>query len=502
MPPHVAVAAPTRLAAEAGARVAAEGGNAVDAAVAGALVAMISEPGICALGAGGFITVERTGEQAETIDGNVAMPGLGLDPSRFGARSRVADMEYGGGVVTTVGYESVAVPGGVAALGAAIRRHGDLPWAAVVAPAIEVAASGFPLSSAAAFYLTYSHEQVFGWDPASRRAIHRDNGEPKQAGDHVEVEGLAETLETLASEGATAMYTGSLADVIVADFAANGGLLTAKDLSSYTPTSRPCVETRLGRWTVSTNPPPSVGGPMLLAMLELARHAPADPSAIASAQQAAMAYRRDRLDLAEDLTDATRRLMDDLAAGQLQAWMGSPSTVHVSTADRDGNGCAITMSSGYGSGVIPAGTGMWMNNSLGEAELNRRGYHQLVPGARLPSNMAPTVAVRDDGAVLAIGSPGADRITTALQQVLLAFAARELTLQEAVDAPRLHVELEEGSARVAHEPGAEVTEVGLPDRPFDRLDMFFGGVTATEWSSEGGLIAAADPRRTGGTAMG
>lgn len=499
---NVAVAAPTHLAAAAGARVASEGGNAVDAAVAGALVAMISEPGICALGAGGFITIGRSGRGAITIDGNVAMPGAGLDPARLGRRSRVARMDYGGGVVTTVGYESVAVPGGPAALGAAIAHHGALPWAAVVEPAIDIAQAGFPLSTASAYYLTYSHEQVFGWDPDSRRALHRQDGEPKRAGDHVVVDGLAESLRVVADEGAAALYTGSLARVIVDDFEANGGLITAADLAGYTPTARPCATTRLGDWTISTNPPPSVGGPALLAMLELAASHPADPVAIANAQRAVLAYRRDRIDLADDLSAATEALLTEVTADGLARWLGSPSTVHVSACDRWGAACSITMSAGYGSGVMPAGTGIWMNNALGEEELNRRGFHQIATGARLLSNMAPTVAFTDVGAYLAIGSPGADRITTALQQVLLGYAAGGLDLQAAVDAPRLHVEIDDDRDRLAYEPGADVSGLDMATRPFDRIDMFFGGVTATEWSMEHGLVAAADPRRTGGTALG
>ena len=402
--PRVVIAAPSTLAADGGAGLAAQGGHAIDAALAAALVAMISEPGICALGAGGFVTIGMAGRNPVTIDGNAAMPGLGLPPGRFGSRTRVAEMEYGGGVITTIGYESVAVPGGVAALGAAADLYGSLPWHSIVAPAVEVAEAGFPLSAAAAEYLSHSHEVVFGWDPASHRALHRVDGTPKPQGDLVVVEGLGASLREIADHGAGALYTGDLASVIVEDFSSHGGLLTARDLREYEPLVRPCVSTGVGAWSIFANPPPSVGGPVLLAMLEIAAARGGGPAAIVAAQQAALRYRRERLDLGEDLTADTTAMMDDIAAGDLEGWIGAPSTVHVSAADSDGNACAITMSSGYGSGVIPAGTGIWMNNSLGEEELNRRGFHASKPGARLSSNMAPTVARREEGSVLAIAA--------------------------------------------------------------------------------------------------
>ncbi len=497
--PHVAIAAPSTLAANAAADVARRGGSAVDAAVSGALVAMISEPGICALGSSGFVAVGMSGEHPLVIDGNAVMPGQGLPPSDFGHRSRVAEMAYGGGVTTTIGYESVAVPGGLAALGAAIEHFGSCPWSEVVAPAVEVAEVGFVLSSAAAEYLTHSHDVVFGWDPASNKAVHSQDGSAKREGDHVKIDGLAESLREIGQEGTAAFYSGDLARRIVKDFASNGGLITARDLREYEPVARPCVSTEIGPWTVFANPPPSVGGPVLLAMLELAAARGGHLGSVADAQQAALRYRTEHLDAAGDLSTETKIMLASLEDGTIESSMGSPSTIHVSAADSSGNTCAITMSSGYGSGVIPSGTGIWMNNSLGEEELNRRGFHARKPGERLPSNMAPTIARRGEMSSIAIGSPGADRITTALQQTILGFALGGRSLQGAIDAPRLHVELVNSQVRLAHEPGAGAE--GFELRPYRDLDMYFGGVTAAGWDIDEGLSAAADPRRTGGTVI-
>jgi gamma-glutamyltranspeptidase/glutathione hydrolase len=143
----------------------------------------------------------------------------------------------------------------------------------------------------------------------------------------------------------------------------------------------------------------------------------------------------------------------------------------------------VTVSSGYGAGMIAAGTGIWLNNCLGEQELNPHGLHGLPPGTRLLSNMAPTVARHDDGTTLAIGSPGADRITTAIVQVLAGFLSGGLSLSESVHHPRVHVH-----------------RAGRPDelvKTETDLTMYYGGVGATLVRADGHLVAAADPRRDG-----
>lgn len=156
----------------------------------------------------------------------------------------------------------------------------------------------------------------------------------------------------------------------------------------------------------------------------------------------------------------------------------------------------MTMSAGYGAGAMPAG--LWMNNSLGEIELMGRDPHALPPGTRLISNMAPTVARHGDGSILAIGSPGADRITTSIASTLLRYIDQGLSLQEAVDAPRLHIEV--GDETVASvEPGIELHT--MPTKSFAEHAMYFGGVQAASWHPDRGFEGAADPRRAGGIAV-
>ena len=143
-----------------------------------------------------------------------------------------------------------------------------------------------------------------------------------------------------------------------------------------------------------------------------------------------------------------------------------------------------------------------MNNTLGEVELNKRGFHALAPGERVASNMAPTAGRSTSGEVLSIGSPGADRITTAILQTLMNFVHLGMPLQDAVNHPRLHVEWPApDTPRVAHEAGLPTDELTVADRRFDDVDMFFGGVSAVCSAPPDRFELAADVRRVGGIAL-
>lgn len=499
---HVAVAATSRLAAAAGIRLAEIGGSAVDAAIAATLVSMVCEIGVCSPGSGAFVTVDPgDGSAPVTVDGNVEMPGRGLPPERFGSGVVEVTTAYGGGLTMTVGHGSVATPGALAALDLAHQRYGVAPWADVVAPAVEAASDGFPMGPTSAYYLGFVHESVFGRARDSAAAVHAPDGRPLGAGETVHIPYLAESLRLIADEGARAFYQGDLAARIADDMEACGGLVTRADLAAYTPVVRESLVTELGDWQLSTNPPPAIGGVTLAAMLRLMAGRPAaawtadDVSHLVSVQEAVLGYRLEHLDVAADRRDAARDLLRLVGTDGLAGLRTSPSTIHISVVDADGAACAVTSSAGYGSGVMTPGTGLWLNNCLGEPELNRAGLHTLPPGERLPSNMAPTVGRRPDGAVLAIGSPGADRITTALLQVLAGMANGGLTLDQAVSRPRLHVRCTPDGATVEHEADLELPPLGLPTRAHDPLSMYFGGVGAALRLPDGSVAATGDPRR-------
>jgi gamma-glutamyltranspeptidase/glutathione hydrolase len=506
---RIATASSSQLAADAAARIAQEGGNAVDGAVAAALVSVLTEPGVCALGGGGFVTIWTPGFDPVTIDGYVEMPGRGLPRERFGKGVFDVTMEYGGGITTTIGHGSTGTPGTLAALGLASTRYGRLPWPLLVEPALDLARAGFPLSQASNEYLQYSHEVVFGWQEPSRAALHREDGSLIPLGGLIQIADRVDTIRAIAEQGPrAAFYEGEIARLIAADMEANGGLVTAEDLAEYQPLVRRPLEAVVGGWHIVTNPAPAIGGITLTAMLMLMNGYPKDHWSVADydrlvkTQIAVLGFRRDQLDFSNDLPRDAQRLLAAAEGGDLEALMQSPSTVHTSTVDSTGAACSVTISAGYGSGVMPPGTGIWMNNCLGEIELNRRGFHALAPGTRLTSNMAPTIARHEDGRILSVGSPGAARITTAILATVLNFTELGMSLTDAIAAPRVHVESDEETGwQVAYEGSLPIDQLGYSHRRFETLDMYFGGVGAAYWDSHGDLEAAADPRRAGGTSL-
>jgi gamma-glutamyltranspeptidase / glutathione hydrolase len=504
----VAVAGPNVYSVEAGGQIAAIGGNAVDVALAGLFAALVSEPGVVSLGGGGFVTVAPPGGPAVTVDGSVAMPGTGLPVAAFGSGMDPLYLEYGGGTHLDVGPASVATPGTLVAVELAHQRFGRAPWADVVAPAAELARRGFRIGRAAGNYLAFSGVSLFGRDPAARAALTGADGDLMRTGDTMRLPELGDFLDRVIKEGSAALHHGDVAEALVAQMAARGGLITAADLVQYRAVVRPALRTRIGGWQWSTNPAPAVGGPVFAAMLQLLAGSGVGRSSVVEVidvQRAVLSHRVRHLDLAADRVAAAEKLLAEIDAGGAGWLNGSPSTVHVSAVDGDGLACAVTASSGYGAGVSVPGTGIWLNNCLGERELNRRGPHALAPGERLVSNMTPTVGRHDDGRVLAIGSPGADRIATAVLQVVLALLAGD-SLTAAIERPRVHVSCD-GEGRpmtVEYEAdlGSTVPVGGeLPWRKHPAGSMFFGGVAAALRGADGRLEAAADGRREGAVAV-
>jgi gamma-glutamyltranspeptidase/glutathione hydrolase len=501
---RVATATSSTIAADAALEIAEAGGNAVDCAIAAALVTMNMEPGVCALAGGTYITVWPADGEPVVIDGNVAIPGIGS--TRATPEPDVVEMAYGGGIRTLVGPSSVAVPGTVAALELASDLYGVAPWSTLFAPSIRHATDGFPLTRSGHYYLQYAGTCVYGRSADGFAALHDAEGKLRERGAIIHVPHLADSLDYIAREGGRAFYEGELAEKIIEHIADGGGRMTRADLGTYEARPRTPLLTELGGWTIATNPPPAVGGTVLAAMLALSRTAPvsvSDAEAIrflVEVQHKVLRYRRDRLDLADDLARESAALLAAIGAGEFPGKYQSASTVHTSAVDNEGNACAITSSSGYGAGDMPAGTGLWLNNCLGEIELNPRGLDAAPAGRRLPSNMTPGAA-RNGNKVLAFGSPGADRITTAILQFLLNFLQRGMTIEEAVSAPRVHVELRDEGDRVAVEPGIASSAVHLPLHEFAELSMFFGGVSGALHEPGLGFQVATDPRRAGGISL-
>lgn len=502
---QVGVATTSKLAASAAEYVANLGGNAVDCALAAALLSMNTQPGVCALAGSAYVTVWPANGDPVTIDGNTAIPGMGLGADELGRGADSLTLEYGGGITTLVGPGSVAVPGSLKALERAWQLFGNCQWKDLFAPTIAAAQDGFPLSSACHYYLGYSGKPIFGRSDDGFFALHNQQRELLPATSLIRIPHLAESLAMIAEEGGRVFYEGDLATAMSAHVRDGGGALTMADLRSYTAIDRPSLCVPIGPWLIASNPAPAVGGSVLAAMLlacaDLSQQEWSSDSLLRliNAQRACLAFRKKRLDVADDVGAEAAALLTAADNGLLMSEWASASTVHTSAVDAAGLACAVTASSGYGSGEMPAATGLWLNNCLGELELNRRGLAAAPVAARLPSNMAPSVA-RGGDTVLAIGSPGADRITTALHQFLVNHLQMGMTLSDAIAHPRVHIDTSGKEQRLMAEPGLDLPELDIPVHVTSGIGMYFGGVGVARYSTDG-ITVAADPRREGGTAL-
>lgn len=520
--PTFAAAAGAPYAARAAAEIYGRGGNAADAAVAAAAAVGVTEPLMSSIGGGGFAMVRPPGAAAELVDYYDTMPGKGLPPERFGSGgwAETKILKYGAGIRSTVGAASCAVPGALKGWETLLQRHGRLSLRETLAPAVRLAREGFLLCRTSGLWFAVAEEVLRLTEETKKNFYTRDSGGERvyREGEEVRFPELADTLEAVGEKGADYLYHGELGRRVSEYVLGMGGIITRRDLAEYEAVVREPLTVGYGRGVIHTNGPPSAGGPTLAQMLKVLAgqdlaSLPAESYAalLAGTMRLALADRAAYADGAENFRVAERLTGDEYVAAQrrkIREGFGSPHTTHLSCVDESGLAVSITQSMGYGSGIVVPGTGIPMGNTLGEPELNPRGFHALAPGERLISSMSPTVVSSEEGGIVALGSPGASRIPTAILQTLLGVLDHGLPLEEAVHAPRFHAEdLPEGSL-LAHEAGSRAAEaLDAIAADYDRVltydgpDMYFGGVNAVRLTPEGKFEAAADPRRSGGAAF-
>jgi gamma-glutamyltranspeptidase/glutathione hydrolase len=449
-----ALAAGHPLTAEAGADVLRAGGNAVDACIAAAAVSWVCESPLTGPGGGGFLLV-YTAQEARTrlLDFFVSVPERTASPGDLVG----VVVDYGDSQQTFyTGPMSVAVPGAALGVWEAHRRWGSMPWAELLAPAVRLAREGVVLNEIQAFL----HRIL---DPLLRYSAEGDAlygpGRMLLEGERFAMPELATTLEQVAAEGAGCLYQGELAERIAAHVP-----LTLDDLARYEVVEREPLAVPYRGDEIRTNPPPASGGRLLAAGLEALGDAEPTPAAVIRAMEAQDALRAEALG----------------------------GTTHISAVDGNGDAASLSCSMGSSGGIVVPGTGLQLNNMLGETHL----VGALQPGARLMSMMAPSFLLRDGAPKLVVGSAGSSRLAGAILQVVVNVGARELGVEEAVEAPRLHFE-----NGVAHceDPAAadELEAAGYPVVRWRARNLFFGGVSAVEIRDDGALAGAGDPRRGG-----
>ena len=512
------VAAGHPLTAEAGAQVLREGGNAVDAAICAVLTSFVCESQLTGFGAGGFMLVHEGGEEDTLVDFFVAAGGAdGVE-----RRAELIPIQvYFDETPQTFncGAASCGVPGTAAGLEHIHRRFGSVPLSRLAEPGARLGREGVRLTKAAEYFHEILHPIITSTPEAA--ALFTPDGRQLVEGDVFHYPEMADALERFAADGAEPFYRGDVAQRVCDWVRERGGTLGMDDMAAYEPIERLPVTATFRGYEVLTNPPPSSGGILIAYSLGLLERLgdPCGVEEIVAAIEAANARRTDDFHeglhdpafvesfLATDLDAVAARIREgDWVGGRSGA--GGPgdlsdglgSTTHLTVIDADGICASVTCSNGTGSGVVVPGTGVHVNNMLGEEDLNPHGFHRIPPGRRVSSMMAPTVAVRGGGVALGLGSAGSNRIRSAILQTVIRVLQDEMDAGDAVRAGRLHFE----AGTVQAEPGvdpdglARLETRGVPVISWRRQNLFFGGVQAVARDPETGeLTGGGDPRRGG-----
>lgn len=488
------IAAGHPVSAEHGARVLREGGNAVDAAIGALLAAFTCEPLLTSLGAGGYMLVAPPSGTPVLLDFFVEAPGRGADPGRRSELIPVS-VSFGDAVQEFhIGAASVGCYGMPAGICAASSRFGRVPLSELVGPAAALARAGVPLNAQQAYIIAILAGIVTATPEAA--ALFAPDGTVAREGDVVRQPELGDALERLGSEGAAPFYSGDIAAAIVAWLSERGGMLTAEDLAAYEVVDRPPAHVSYRGRDVLTNPPPSAGGILIaraLASLDAGdRDGPPSVTRIVEVMDETQRLRTP--EFLEGLADPSfvERFLADGASEASR--LGS--TTHISVLDRDGLACSVTSSNGSSSGSFVPGTGVHLNNMMGEQDLNPLGFHRHAPGRRMPSMMAPTIVTRSGEPEIVLGSAGSNRIRSAILQTIIRVLDEGLPADEAVRAPRVHFE----DGVVYTEPGIDVPALQAAGRTvaqFRDRNLFFGGAQAVVRDPSGVFSGGGDPRRGG-----
>ncbi|HWX96691.1 MAG TPA: gamma-glutamyltransferase [Solirubrobacteraceae bacterium] len=486
MPEKGVVAAGHPLTARAGAAVLRDGGNAVDAAVGAMLMSFVTEPLLTGLGAGGYMLVAGGGQEPTLLDFFVQAPTRKGDGSE--AELRGIDVSFGDAEqVFHIGPASCGVYGTPAGVCEAARRWGTVPLDELAGPAARLAREGVVLNAGQAYVaeiladlLTSTPECAALWAP---------QGHILREGDVLRNPDLGDALMRLSREGPAPFYEGDIATAVCEWLRGRGGSMTCEDLAGYSAIERKPVRIGYRDREILTNPPPSAGGTLLAYALALLDRGPSPPTlaGVLAAMSAAQDERTPAF--VEGLVE------DGFLERFLTARLGS--TTHISVLDAGGGACSTTCTNGEGSGIVVPGTGMHINNVMGEEDLNPLGFHRYPAGRRMPSMMAPSVVTREGEVELVLGSAGSNRIRSALLQTIVGVVDRGLLAREAVDAPRVHFE----DGVVYAEPGIDVDGLGGGRAvvEFGSRNLFFGGVQAVQ--RRGALLTGAGDPRRGGVAV-
>jgi gamma-glutamyltranspeptidase / glutathione hydrolase len=469
-------------ASEVGAKILSQGGNAVDAAIAMGYALAVTHPCCGNIGGGGFFTVHLADGHDTFFNFREKAPmAAHADMYLDSQGNAVSDKSVNG-------YLAVGVPGTVMGFETARTRFGTMTREALMAPAIQLAEQGFILKRGDVDVLKQVTEE-FRREP-NVAAIFLNHGEPYEAGDRLVQKELAATLRLISAGGSDAFYRGVPAKTVAAASRAHGGLLTEQDFEKYTVTEIAPVACLYRGYTVVSAPPPSSGGVTLCEMLKVLEayplkkmgfHSSAALHVITEAMRYAYRDRNTYLGDPDFIDNPISKLLagehiksirDQIVANRagVSQSMGaatlseSATTTHYSVVDRLGNAVSatFTINNNFGAKVIAGNSGFFLNDEMDDFTAkpgapNLFGLVQgkanaIAPGKRPLSSMTPTIVLKDSQPVLVVGTPGGSRIITTVLEIILNVIDYGMTVQEAVDAPRVHHQWLPDT--LAAEPGA------------------------------------------------
>ena len=508
------------LASAAGAEMLAAGGNAIDAAIATLFALTVVEPMMVGIIGGGMAHIRLAGGSHRFIDGQSTVP-LKVRPDTFSSKPGSAH-----DVFDTVGDENlngpkaVAVPGSLRAWCETLARFGTLSLADVMQPAIRHASRGYAATPYLHECITDGAREMLKDKAIS--AIYLPNGTPLRAGERVVQSEYAETLTYIAQHGDAALYSGPLGDILVDYMKARGGFITREDLASYKTVERAPVRADYRGWQILGPPPPAASGVHIAQMLNILEgyditakgfgtaetiHLLAEVLKIAFADRAAASGDPDFVGVpverltSKDYAKERRRAIDP---GRAQPWRAGVAqlegahTTHMTAADSFGNVVATTQTINnlFGAKILIPGLGAIPNNYMNLYDPRPGHALSLAPGKRVTTSMSPVMALRDGKLVYALGLPGGKKIFPSAMQALINLIDHGMSLQEAVEAPRVWTEGNalEVELRVPQGVRADLTSRG---HKVLAVPTVAGGMNAIQFHDDGTLTGAACWRADG-----
>ncbi|HEY0975892.1 MAG TPA: gamma-glutamyltransferase [Flavobacteriales bacterium] len=522
---HAMVVSAHPLATEVGLQVLRDGGNAVDAAVAVHHALAVVAPWAGNIGGGGFMVVRMADGTVHTLDFRETAPSSSTRDMYLDEHG-VVDPK-----LCLVGHKAIGVPGSVAGMFAVRDSLGRLPMERLLDPAIELANKGFRLTANEA-------EELNKALPLLRANSTRPNAftakETWAAGDVMRNTELANTLTRIRDNGAAELYTGSTAELLIAEMQRGKGTISRSDLAAYRPRWREAVHGRYRGHDIYSMGPPSSGGTALIQLLNAMEPMDVHGSGWHKAptvHRMVEAERRVYADRATYMGDPdavpiplsgllspgymAQRMADlDLSSAtpSVAVAAGAPphesdQTTHFSIVDAEGNAvsCTTTLNAFYGSHVVVGGAGFVLNNEMDDFSAapgtpNAYGLvggeaNAIAPGKRMLSSMTPTIVVRDGKVVLVLGTPGGSSIITTVFQVIMNVLDHGMTMQQAVNAPRFHFQwlpdmIQTEAGAITGADSLELVQMGhtfVNRSPYGRVD-------AIHVLDDGRLEGGADPR--------